>query len=158
MSLIPPKPLAPEEERVPALPVYAVPVSPVADSKSATLFSFPVLSAQGWRALFVYRTALRCSAAFIPALLFAVEVWFRTSLCGQTFSGSRSPVAVCHHAALLIGLPLCLQRSGYLSCFAYAGLSPVGATQHSPLARLERASANILQYICRTFHILSRHI
>lgn len=42
---------------------------------------------------------------------------------GQTFSGARSPVAVCHRAALLIGLPLCLQRSGYLSRFACAGLS-----------------------------------
>lgn len=48
---------------------------------------------------------------------------------GQIFSGSRSPVATCHRAALLIGLPLCLQRSGYLSRFACAGLSPVGATQ-----------------------------
>lgn len=79
--------------------------------------------------LLVYRTVLRCSAVFIPAPLFAVEVWFRTSLCEQTFSGSQSPVAVCRRAALLIGLPLCLQRSGYLSRFACAGLSPVGATQ-----------------------------
>lgn len=58
---------------------------------------------------------------------------------GQIFSGSRSPVAVCHRAALLIGLPLCLQRSGYLSRFACAGLSPVGATQHVPSAGLEPA-------------------
>lgn len=56
---------------------------------------------------------------------------------GHTFSGSRSPVAVCHRAALLIGLPLCLQRSGYLSRFACAGLSPVGATQLSPTAGFE---------------------
>lgn len=85
--------------------------------------------------LFIYRTVLRCLAVFIPAPLFAVEVLFRTSLCGQAFSGSQSPVAVCHRAALLIGLPLCLQRSGYLSRFACAGLSPVGAAQH--LARAE---------------------
>ena len=87
------------------------------------------MSAQGWRAVFS-PAQLRCSAVFIPAPLFAVEVLFRTSLCGQTFSGSQSPVATCHRAALMIGLPLCLQRSGYLSRFACAGLSPVGATQH----------------------------
>lgn len=52
MSLIPPKPLCAGGKRVPALPVYAVPVSPVAGSKSATLFS---------------------SAAFIPACGFAVS-------------------------------------------------------------------------------------
>lgn len=79
--------------------------------------------------LFVYRAVPRFSAVFIPAPLSAVEVCFRTSLCGQIFSGSRSPVATCHRAALLIGFPLCLQRSGYLSRFACAGLSPVGATQ-----------------------------
>jgi hypothetical protein len=37
-AYIPLNPFAPEEKRVPALPVYAVPVSPVAGSKSATLF------------------------------------------------------------------------------------------------------------------------
>ena len=36
-AYIPLNPFAPEEKRVPALPVYAVPVSPVAVSKSATL-------------------------------------------------------------------------------------------------------------------------
>lgn len=150
MSLIPPKPLCAGGKRVPALPVSAVPVSPVAGSKSATLqaassamrvmvrlfFLIPCIVRTGLAGcLLVYRTVLRCSAVFIPAPLFAVEVWFRTSLCGHVFSGSRSPVATCHRAALLIGLPLCLQRSGYLSRFACAGLSPVGATQH--LARVE---------------------
>lgn len=38
MSLIPPKPLCAGGKRVPALPVSAVPVSPVAGSKSATFF------------------------------------------------------------------------------------------------------------------------
>lgn len=37
----------------------------------------------------------------------------RARLWWQTFSGSQSPVAVCRRAALLIGLPLCLQRSGW---------------------------------------------
>lgn len=80
--------------------------------------------------LFVYRAVPRFSAVFIPAPLSAVEVCFRTSLCGHVFSGSRSPVAVCHRAALLSGLPLCLQRLGYLSRFACARLPRVGATQH----------------------------
>lgn len=45
-------PFAPEEKRIPALSVYAVPTSPVADLLPATLFS---------------------SAAFIPACGFAVS-------------------------------------------------------------------------------------
>ena len=81
-------------------------------------FSIPCIVRTGLAGcLFVYRAVQRFSAVFIPAPLSAVEVCFRTSLCGHTFSGLQSPVAVCHRAALLIGLPLCLQRSGYLSRF-----------------------------------------
>lgn len=107
VGLYPTKPLCAGGKRVPALPVYAVPVSPVVSSKSATL-----LYSQNLTCLPSTRFLISCictppglahPAAFIPARRFAAEVWFRTSLCGQKFSGSHSHVASCHRAALLIG-------------------------------------------------------
>jgi hypothetical protein len=77
---------------------------------------------------------------------------------GQTFSGSQSPVATCHRAALLIGLPLCLQRSGYLSRFACAGLSPVGATQPSPLSDSNRPHPLTVHASGATWHIKARKL
>lgn len=66
MSLIPPKPLCAGGKRVPALPVSAVPTSPVAGSKSATLQAAS-------RASHVMVRLLFSSAAFIPACGFAVS-------------------------------------------------------------------------------------
>ena len=49
---------------------------------------------------------------------------------GHTFSGSRSPVAVCQRAALLIGLPALLTAAQVsLSRFACVRLPRTGATQ-----------------------------
>lgn len=77
---------------------------------------------------------------------------------GQIFPGSRSPVAVCRRAALMIGLPLCLQRSGYLSRFACAGLSPVGATQPSPLSDSNRPHPLTVHAPGATWHIKARQL
>lgn len=46
-AYLPQNPFAPEEKRVPALPVYAVPVSPVAGSGPATLFLIPCIVRTG---------------------------------------------------------------------------------------------------------------
>ena len=158
MSLIPPKPLCAGGKRVPPYRFLLCRSHPLRGANPQR-FLIPCIVRTGLAGcLFVYRAVPRFSAVFIPAPLSAVEVCFRTSLCGHVFSGSRSPVATCHRAALLIGLPLCLQRSGYLSRFACAGLSPVGATQPSPLSDSNRPHPLTVHAPGATWHIKARQL
>ena len=119
----------------PALPVYAVPVSPVAGSNSATLFdSLYCPHRAGGRHLY---TAQPCGVRryLYPRPYPRLKFCFALHCAGKSFQALTVPLRLAIAPRSVSACRFAYSVQVDLSYFAYAGLSPVGATQLGAIRR-----------------------